>query len=64
MRNKVLRSVLVAALSVMATAGVWSGYSEAKGDVRANTTWPSVVADAVTTGDTNGQISMTDGAGS
>lgn len=63
MRNRVLRSVLAAAFPVMAIVGAWSGFTEAKGDVRANTSWP-IVTTAASEGNTNGPVSMTDGAGS
>ncbi|GAB1328540.1 hypothetical protein GTW59_39030 [Streptomyces sp. SID89] len=44
MRNRLLRSVLVAAFSAVAALGALSGLSGAKGDVRANTSWPAVAA--------------------
>ncbi|MFD4598284.1 hypothetical protein ACFWPQ_09610 [Streptomyces sp. NPDC058464] len=74
MGKKMLRSVLVAAFSVVALSGVLSGLSDAKGDVRANTGWPTTV-EAINTGwpavvatdaddsTTDGLVS-TDGAGS
>ncbi|QCD57200.1 hypothetical protein CEB94_21920 [Streptomyces hawaiiensis] len=46
MRKRLLRSVLAAALSVVAVIGV-SGYSGVKGDTRADSHWPeSVTSDA------------------
>jgi hypothetical protein len=47
MRGKLLRSVLVATCSVVAALVAWSGVSGAKGDVQANTSWPSVAVDTV-----------------
>lgn len=46
MFSKMLRSVLVAAFSVAATLGVLGGFSDAKDEVRANSTWPSVAVNA------------------
>jgi hypothetical protein len=46
MRNRLLRSVLVAAFSVVAALGVLSGVSGAESEVRANTYWPAVGANA------------------
>ena len=43
MRKRLLRSVLAAALSAVALIGV-SGYSDAKGDTRADSHWPESVA--------------------
>lgn len=40
MRNRMLRSVLVAAFSAVVAIGALSGLSDVKGDVRANTQWP------------------------
>jgi hypothetical protein len=37
-----LRSVLVAAFSAVVALGALSGFSDAKDDVRANSSWPSV----------------------
>ncbi|MFF7309702.1 hypothetical protein [Streptomyces sp. NPDC008137] len=37
-----LRSVLVAAFSAVVALGTLSGFSDAKDDVRANSSWPSV----------------------
>ncbi|WP_107471025.1 hypothetical protein [Streptomyces monashensis] len=45
MRNRLLRSVLVAAFSAVAALGALSGFAAAgKSEVRANSTWPAVVA--------------------
>ncbi|MER5693137.1 hypothetical protein ACWDBO_17315 [Streptomyces mirabilis] len=45
MRNKMLRSVLVAAFSAVVALG---GLSGAKGDVRADSHWPAAAADIQT----------------
>ncbi|GHA29296.1 hypothetical protein GCM10010303_44870 [Streptomyces purpurascens] len=42
MRNKMLRSVLVAAFSVVAALGALSGFAGEEGENRANTQWPAV----------------------
>ncbi|GAA2445284.1 hypothetical protein GCM10010421_40840 [Streptomyces glaucus] len=47
MRNRMLRSVLVAAFSTVVALGALSGFSEAKDDVRANSSWPSVGVNTV-----------------
>ncbi len=47
MRNKMLRSVLVAAFSAVVAFGALGGLSGAKGDVLADSHWPSVAADGV-----------------
>jgi hypothetical protein len=57
MRNRMLRSALVAAFSAVVALGVLSGLSGAKGDVRADTAWPAVAV-STTPADT------VDGAGS
>ncbi|MDN0198270.1 hypothetical protein [Streptomyces sp. S.PNR 29] len=44
MCKRLLRSVLAAALSAVAVFGALSGYSDAKGDTRADSHWPSIVA--------------------
>ncbi|MDT0394260.1 MULTISPECIES: hypothetical protein [Streptomyces] len=46
-----LRSVLVAAFSVGVAFGVVSGFSEAKGDVLADSVWPPIVAQDAPAGD-------------
>nr|WP_229841210.1 hypothetical protein [Streptomyces brasiliensis] len=58
-----LRSVLVAAFSALVAVGALSGFSGAKGDVRANTSWPSVVATTNGTDNTSWPIAPADGAG-
>ena len=58
MRNRMLRSALVAAFSAVVALGVLSGLSGAKKvDVRADTAWPAVAV-STTPADT------VDGAGS
>lgn len=42
MRKRMLRSVLVAAFSTVVAFGALSALSEAKGDTRADTSWPAV----------------------
>jgi len=51
MGKKMLRSVLVAAFSVGVAFGVVSGFSEAKGDVLADSVWPPIVAQDAPAGD-------------
>ena len=41
MRNRMLRSILVAAFSAVMAFGALSGLSEAKSDSRADSTWPT-----------------------
>jgi hypothetical protein len=41
MRNRMLRSILVAAFSTVMAFGVLSGLSEAKSDLRADSSWPT-----------------------
>ena len=64
MRKKMLRSVLVAAFSAVVAVGAWSGFSGAKDDVRANTTWPLSVATANGADNTTWPMLPADGAGS
>ena len=64
MRNRMLRSVLVAAFSAVVALGALSGFSDAKDDVRANTSWPSVAVDTEAAGTASGTGSVADGAGS
>ncbi|MGW3493878.1 hypothetical protein [Streptomyces sp. NPDC001020] len=64
MRKKMLRSVLVAAFSAVVAVGVWSGFSGAKGDTQANTSWPIVVTGTNGTDNTSWPILPADGAGS
>lgn len=47
MRNKMLRSVLVAAFSAMVAFGALGGLSETKADVLADSHWPAVATDNV-----------------
>lgn len=61
MRNRLLRSVLVAAFSAVAALGVLSGMSGAESEVRANTSWPVVGANSEVGG---GIDEATGGAGS
>ncbi|MDX3587518.1 hypothetical protein [Streptomyces europaeiscabiei] len=42
MRKRMLRSVLVAAFSTVFIFGALGGLSDAKGDIRADTSWPAV----------------------
>jgi hypothetical protein len=58
MRNKMLRSVLVAAFSAVVALGALGGFSNVKEEVRANTVWPSVAVNA------EAAPGATDGAGS
>jgi hypothetical protein len=44
MRNRMLRSVLVAAFSAVVAFGALNGLSNAKGDVRADSRWSVVAA--------------------
>lgn len=46
MRNRLLRSVLVAAFSVGAALGVLGDLSGATVDTRADSTWPPIIAPA------------------
>jgi hypothetical protein len=62
MRKKMLRSVLVAAFSAVVAVGAWSGFSGAKGDTQANTSWPIVVAGTDGADNTSWPAPTTDGA--
>lgn len=64
MRKRMLRSVLVAAFSAVVALGALSGFSDAKEDVRANSSWPSVAVNAEGADTTSGTGSVADGAGS
>jgi len=64
MRNKMLRSVLVAAFSTVVALGALGGLSNAKGDARANTQWPSVAVSTEAGGSAGEAQDVTDGAGS
>lgn len=46
MRKRLVRSVLTAALFAVATFGALSGHSDAKGDIRADSHWPSIVVNS------------------
>ncbi|MCF0077682.1 hypothetical protein [Streptomyces lomondensis] len=56
--------MLVAAFSVAATLGVLGGFSDAKDEVRANSTWPSVAVNADAGSSGNSAGSGADEAGS
>jgi hypothetical protein len=43
MRNRMLRSVLVAAFSAVMAVGILVGLSESSGDVQADSAWPARV---------------------
>jgi hypothetical protein len=60
MRNRLLRSLLVAAFSAVVALGALSGLSDVKDDSRANSSWPNVAVNAEA-GNSN---ATTDGAGS
>ncbi|MPY64331.1 hypothetical protein FNH08_46420 [Streptomyces spongiae] len=47
MRKRMLRSVLVAAFSAVVAFGTLSGLSGAKGDVRADSSWPASAVTSV-----------------
>ncbi|MFC8198973.1 hypothetical protein ACFUTV_26795 [Streptomyces sp. NPDC057298] len=51
MRNKMLRSVLVAAFSAVVAFGALSGVSDVKGDAQADSYWPAVPVAAEAPGD-------------
>ncbi|MFE9226497.1 hypothetical protein ACWCQ0_20025 [Streptomyces massasporeus] len=60
-----LRSVLVAAFSAVVALGALSGFSDAKDDVRANSSWPSVAVNSAGVADNSSWPSPgADGAGS
>ncbi|BCL29611.1 hypothetical protein GCM10017557_44700 [Streptomyces aurantiacus] len=46
MGKKMLRSVLVTIFSVVVAFGALNGLSDAKGDVRADTSWPAAAGNA------------------
>lgn len=62
MGTRMLRSVLVAAFSVVAIFGALSGQSDAKSDVRADSKWPAVTVAVAVTASADGGISLA-GAG-
>lgn len=53
MRNRMLRSILVAAFSTVVAFGVLSGLSETKSDSRADSSWPSKVQTVTTAQDSS-----------
>jgi hypothetical protein len=58
MRKRMLRSVLVAAFSVVVTFGALGGPSGARGDVSADSHWPNA---AVTAGSADVSVTSADG---
>lgn len=64
MRNRMLRSVLVATFSAVVALGTLSGLSDEKDDIRANTQWPAVAVDSAVAGNTQWPSPGADGAGS
>ena len=69
MRNRMLRSVLVAAFTAVVAVGAVSGLSGAKSDDRADSVWPvapksHVLADSVWPAVAESTASTADGAGS
>ncbi|MFE1455612.1 hypothetical protein ACFW7K_11500 [Streptomyces sp. NPDC058735] len=66
MRNKMLRSVLVAAFSAVVAlgVGVLSGFSDEEGGTRANTQWPAVIVSAAVADNTQWPSPGVNGAGS
>lgn len=64
MRNKMLRSVLVAAFSAVVAIGTVSGLSGAKGDNRADSVWPLAPKDHVVADSVWPAVVQSDGAGS
>jgi len=61
MRNKMLRSILVAAFSAVVAVGALSGLSEAKSDSRADSSWPSAAPTVVIAGDSSWPVIGADG---
>nr|WP_162931167.1 hypothetical protein [Streptomyces sporangiiformans] len=59
-----LRSVLVAAFSAVVAFGTLSGLSDAKGDDRADSSWPSVAVQASVNDSSWPAPPVDDGAGS
>lgn len=65
MRNRMLRSVLVAAFSTVVALGVLSGFSDEERETRANTQWPAVAVNvAAATDNTQWPSPRVDGSGS
>lgn len=64
MRNKMLRSVLVAAFSAVAALVALSGFSDEESGTRANTQWPAVAVNAAVADNTQWPNPGVDRAGS
>ncbi len=64
MRNRMLRSVLVAALSAVVGLVVLGGSSEAKENTRADSHWPAVAASTVLADGPAPTVGTDDSAGS
>ncbi|QTD99880.1 hypothetical protein [Streptomyces cyanogenus] len=64
MRDRTLRSVLVAALSAATAVAILCGHAGDRSDVRADTHWPVVAVNTVASGDVSEAGMETDGAGS
>ncbi|GHA30951.1 hypothetical protein GCM10010372_33660 [Streptomyces tauricus] len=64
MGKKMLRSVLVAVFSAVVAFGALDGLSDAKGDVRADTSWPSAGQNGEVAGppDTSWPVAPIDGS--
>jgi hypothetical protein len=64
MGKRMLRSVLVAVFSVVVAFGALDGLSDAKGDVRADTSWPAAGANTGPAGppDTSWPLAPVDGS--
>ncbi|AYN40274.1 hypothetical protein D9753_16640 [Streptomyces dangxiongensis] len=60
MGKRLLRSILVAAFSVVAAAGALGGLTGEKSDARADTSWPSVATTTVVASDTSWPVIHTD----
>jgi hypothetical protein len=63
MRNRMLRSVLVAAFSAVVTLGAIGGFTDAKDDIRANSSWPSVAVSTEGADNSSWPVAPADGAG-
>lgn len=64
MRNRMLRSVLVAAFSAVVALGALGGFTETEGTTQANSSWPSVAVNAEGTDNSSWPVAPADGAGS
>lgn len=64
MGKRLLRSVLVATFSVVMAFGALDGLSDAKGDVRADTSWPRAAenVEAAVPPDTSWPVAPIDGS--